>query len=58
MYDMSLLGWAIVFLILAFVAALFGFGLVAGMSLTIAKWLFVIFVVLFVASFVYYLINK
>jgi uncharacterized membrane protein YtjA (UPF0391 family) len=48
----TLLGWAIVFLVVAVVAALFGFGLVAGVSLTIAKWLAIIFIILFVVSII------
>jgi len=46
-------GWlfyAIVFLIVAIVAGLFGFGLISGVSFTIARWLAMIFVVLFVIS--------
>lgn len=45
---MGLLGWALTFLVIAIVAGLFGFGLIAGLSVTIAKWLFIIFAVLFV----------
>ena len=45
-----MLYWALVFLIVALVAGLFGFGLVAGTSYTIAKILFFVFLVLFVIS--------
>lgn len=45
-----MLYWALVFLIIAIVAALFGFGAIAGTSYLIAKILFVIFLVLFVIS--------
>ena len=52
----SLLHWAVVFLIIALVAALFGFGGVAGTALAGAKLLFwvalVIFVVMLVAGLV------
>lgn len=48
----SLLGWAIVFLIVALVAAVFGFGLISGVSITIAKWLAIIFVILFIISII------
>jgi uncharacterized membrane protein YtjA (UPF0391 family) len=48
---MAMLRWAIVFLVIALIAALFGFGLVADMSYTAAKVLFFVFVVLAVLSF-------
>ena len=44
--------WAIVFLVLAIVAGLLGFGDVAGLSMGIAKWLVIIFVVLAVVALV------
>jgi uncharacterized membrane protein YtjA (UPF0391 family) len=43
---------AIVFLILALVAGLFGFGLIANFSYDVAKILFFVFIVLFVLSLV------
>jgi uncharacterized membrane protein YtjA (UPF0391 family) len=50
----SLLHWAIIFLIVALVAALLGFGGVAGTAMAGAKMLFwvalVIFIVMFVAG--------
>lgn len=46
----SWLAWAIIFLIIALVAAVFGFGLISGLSLEIAKWLAIIFVILFIIS--------
>jgi uncharacterized membrane protein YtjA (UPF0391 family) len=45
-----MLNYAITFLLIALVAGLLGFGVVAGTAATIAKVLFVIFLVLFVAS--------
>ena len=48
----DLIGLAIVFLVLAIVAAIAGASGVAGLSMTIAKWLVIIFVVLAVVSFV------
>ena len=39
--------WAAMFLLIAITAGIFGFGLISGVSLSIAKWLAVIFVVLF-----------
>lgn len=48
-----MLGWALVFLILALIAGLFGFGLVAGTAWMIAKILFFVFLVLFVVSLIF-----
>jgi uncharacterized membrane protein YtjA (UPF0391 family) len=45
-----MLGWALTFLIIALISALFGFGLVAGMSYTAAKICFFVFLVLFIVS--------
>ncbi|MEM9579016.1 MAG: DUF1328 domain-containing protein [Pseudomonadota bacterium] len=45
-----MLGWAISFLIVALVAALFGFGGIASASAGIAQILFCIFIVLFVVT--------
>ncbi len=46
----SLLYLAIVFFILAIVAAVLGAGRVAGLSMDIAKWLVIIFIVLAIIS--------
>jgi uncharacterized membrane protein YtjA (UPF0391 family) len=46
----SLLGWAVFFLILGLVSAMFGFGLIAGMSIGIAKWLAIIFIIIFIVT--------
>lgn len=43
---------AIVFLILAVVAGIFGARGVAGLSMSIAKWLVIVFIVLAILSFV------
>ena len=48
----SWLVWAIVFLVIALVAGIFGFGLVSGVSYVIAKWLAVIFVILFIITII------
>lgn len=48
-----MLRWAILFLVIALVAALFGFGGVAGVSMEAARWLFFIFLVLFVVSLLF-----
>lgn len=52
------LSWAIVFLIVAIIAGLFGFGFISGTSYTIAVWLAIIFVVLFIISVVAHTIKK
>ncbi len=46
-----MLYYSLTFLILALVAAALGFGVVAGTAALIAKILFVVFLLLFVASF-------
>jgi uncharacterized membrane protein YtjA (UPF0391 family) len=48
-----MLGWAVLFLIIALVAAVFGFGGIAVASAGIAKLLFFIFLVLFVISLIF-----
>ncbi|MGH9415482.1 MAG: DUF1328 domain-containing protein [Terriglobales bacterium] len=45
-----MLYWAAVFLIIAIIAAVFGFGFVTAAAIGIAKILFVIFLILFVVS--------
>ena len=45
-----MLYWAVVFLVVALIAALFGFTGVAGTSIAAAKILFFVFLVLFVVS--------
>ena len=45
-----MLKWAVVFLLIAIVAGIFGFTGVEEASATIAKWLFGIFLVLFVGA--------
>lgn len=47
-----MLGWALAFLLLAIVAAAFGFGGIAGASAGIAQVLFFIFLALLVLTFV------
>ncbi|MGI4747148.1 MAG: DUF1328 domain-containing protein [Janthinobacterium lividum] len=47
---MDLLRWTLIFLVIALVAAVFGFGGVAASFATIGKILFFVFVVLFVIS--------
>lgn len=47
-----LLRWALIFLVISIVAALFGFGGIAAASAGIAKLLFYIFIALFVLTLV------
>jgi uncharacterized membrane protein YtjA (UPF0391 family) len=47
-----MLGWAVFFLVIALVAALFGFGGIAGTAVGIAKLLFFIFLAIFVISLI------
>jgi uncharacterized membrane protein YtjA (UPF0391 family) len=48
--DLAMLYWAFMFLVVALVAALFGFGGIAAEFAIIAKVLFVVFLVLFLVS--------
>jgi uncharacterized membrane protein YtjA (UPF0391 family) len=52
MRSKPMLHWAVVFLIVALIAAIFGFGGLAGTAAGIAKFLFVLFVILFLISLV------
>ena len=54
----SWLVWAIIFLIIAIVTGIFGFGLISGYSFIIAKWLAVIFVILFIISVIAHTIKS
>lgn len=45
-----MLRWAIIFLVIALVAAVFGFGGIAAFSMDAARLLFVVFIVLFVIA--------
>ena len=45
-----MLGWAVTFLIIALVAALFGFGGIAGTAVESAKLIFFVAIVLFAIS--------
>jgi uncharacterized membrane protein YtjA (UPF0391 family) len=48
--ELPMLRWALVFLIIAIVAGVFGFGDIAHAATTIAQWLFGIFLVLFLGA--------
>lgn len=47
-----MLGWALTFFILAIIAALLGFGDIAGAAASIAQILFFVFLALLVVTFV------
>ena len=48
-----MLTWAVIFLIIAVVAAIFGFRGVEGLAMQIAKILFFVFLILFIVSLVF-----
>lgn len=52
-----MLSWIVTFFILAVIAAVFGFGGLAGTFAGIAQFLTGLFVVLFIASLIYSLIT-
>jgi uncharacterized membrane protein YtjA (UPF0391 family) len=52
-----MLGWAVTFLIVALVAALFGFGGIAAVAVDAAKIIFFVAIILFVISAVVMLIR-
>jgi len=52
-----MLSWIITFFLLAVVAAVLGFGGLAGTFASMAQFLTVLFVVLFIASLIYSLIS-
>jgi uncharacterized membrane protein YtjA (UPF0391 family) len=52
-----MLSWALVFFVIAIIAAVFGFGGIASASAGIAQVLFFIFLVLFVISLVMGLVR-
>lgn len=52
-----MLGWTVFFFVIAIIAAVFGFGGIAEAATDIAQILFVIFLVLFIASLVMHLVR-
>ena len=52
-----MLGWALTFLIVALIAAVLGFGGIAGLSIEIAKIIFFVAIVLFAISAVVALVR-
>ncbi len=53
-----MLHYAVVFLVIALIAAIFGFGGIASSAVGIAQFLFLVFLVLAVASFLFGLIRR
>jgi uncharacterized membrane protein YtjA (UPF0391 family) len=54
----SMLRWALIFLVVALIAAVFGFGGIAAGAASIAKLLFVLFLVVFVVSLIMGLVRR
>jgi uncharacterized membrane protein YtjA (UPF0391 family) len=52
-----MLHYAVVFLVIALIAALFGFGGIAASAVGIAKLLFAVFLVLAIATFIFGLVR-
>ena len=52
-----MLGWAVTFLIIALIAAVLGFGAIAGTAIEIAKIIFFVALILFVISAVFGLVT-
>jgi uncharacterized membrane protein YtjA (UPF0391 family) len=52
-----MLGWSVTFFLMAIIAAIFGFTGLAGTFASIAKFLAVLFVVLFIATLIYGIIT-
>jgi uncharacterized membrane protein YtjA (UPF0391 family) len=55
--SFAMLHYAVVFFVIALIAAVFGFGGIAASAVGIAKILFIIFAVLAVASFLFGLVR-
>lgn len=53
-----MLGWAVVFLVVAIIAAVFGFGGIAAGAVTIAKILFFIFLLVFIITLVMHFMQR
>lgn len=57
MRRLIMLRWALIFLVIALVAALFGFGGLAAAATNIAQILFYVFLVLFLIALLFSLIS-
>jgi uncharacterized membrane protein YtjA (UPF0391 family) len=53
----AMLGWALTFLIVALIAAVLGFGGIAGFAVEIAKIIFFVAIILFVISAIFGLMR-
>lgn len=53
-----MLYWALIFFLVAIVAAIFGFGGIAAGASSIAQILFFLFIVLFIVSLIFGLVRK
>ncbi|EEW58417.1 protein of unknown function DUF1328 [Tritonibacter mobilis] len=53
-----MLGWALTFLVIALIAAVFGFGGIASASAGIAQILFFIFLVMFIAALIFRAVRR
>lgn len=47
-----MLKWSIIFLVIALISGLLGFGIIADVAVGIAKFLFFVFLILFVGSLI------
>ena len=56
--ELFMLRYSVIFLVIALVAALFGFGGIASGAVEIAKILFFVFVIIAVVTFVVSLVKK
>jgi uncharacterized membrane protein YtjA (UPF0391 family) len=52
-----MLSWALAFLVIAIIAAAFGFGLIAGVAIEIAKIIFFVAIILFAITAIVGLIQ-
>ena len=52
-----MLGWALTFLVIALIAAIFGFGGIAGTAVAIAKLIFFVAIILFAISAIAHLVR-
>jgi uncharacterized membrane protein YtjA (UPF0391 family) len=53
-----MLYWALMFLVIALVAAIFGFGNIAAAATDIARLLFFLFLILFVATLIMSVVRR
>ena len=47
-----MLSWTLTFLVIALIAGVLGFGVLAGTAVSIAKVIFLVFLVMFIISFI------